>query len=168
MVSMTLFQHRMVFAHHLNVHCKKQLFARICAELHPLVCVESDDMDEAGEAEEPAHDLASKFLQRERLGTSAIGRGIALPHMVISDLDEPICCIATVKKAIDFDAADGRKVDLFGLLLLPEASSVLAAAQLEQMRALLTQRGLRTRLRSVRNAAELEALFTEELNQRAA
>ena len=150
---MVLSKNIMICAHQLDVSCKKQLFTEVSYEI-------SKHLEEGStNADEQALALANQFIQRERLGSTAIGRGIALPHIISADISNMICCIATAKRPIEFDAADGRAVDLFGMLLLPEASANTASAHLEALRQRLTQRGVRTRLRTITSSEGLKDVF---------
>ena len=62
------------------------------------------------------------LLERERLGTTGVGSGIAIPHGKLSDLDELFGVFARLEKPIDFDAVDEQPVDLIFLLLAPESA----------------------------------------------
>jgi nitrogen PTS system EIIA component len=64
--------------------------------------------------------IATALLQREQLGTTGTGCGIAMPHARVSGLVKPFAMLVRLKPAIDFDAVDGELVDVVGLLLLPE------------------------------------------------
>ena len=81
------------------------------------------------------HDLAQKaaeisgldertifetLLQRERLGSTGLGRGIAIPHGKPAGLERIVCLFAHLESPIDFDATDGEPVELVFLLLAPE------------------------------------------------
>ncbi len=147
---MVLFQDNIICAHLIDVSCKKQLFAEVASKISKHI------HDEDVLAEDAALLLANQLIQRERLGSTAIGRGIALPHIISADIPHMICCIATVKRPINFDATDGRAVDLFGILLLPEADADTASAHLEELRQRLTQRGLRSRLKTITSSDELK------------
>ena len=63
--------------------------------------------------------LARDLLRREDLGSTGVGNGIALPHARLAEVTTPFGLVCRLKKAIDFDAVDGRAVDLVVLLLLP-------------------------------------------------
>jgi PTS system nitrogen regulatory IIA component len=65
--------------------------------------------------------IADCILQREELGSTGMGGGIAIPHARIDDVTRPSGALARLRKAIDFDAIDGRPVDLVFLLLLPKS-----------------------------------------------
>lgn len=70
----------------------------------------------------PAEAVAAGLLKRESLGSTGIGVGIAIPHARFPDLSSPFGLFATLKRPIEFDAIDRRKVDLVFVLLLPEGN----------------------------------------------
>jgi PTS system nitrogen regulatory IIA component len=63
------------------------------------------------------------LLQREKLGSTGIGEGVAIPHGKVPDLQDLVVAFGRSKKGIDFDAIDGKPVHLFFLLLAPENST---------------------------------------------
>jgi PTS system nitrogen regulatory IIA component len=99
--------------------------------------------------------VAPLLLKREDLGSTGIGRGVAIPHARLLELDRPFGLLAKLKQPIEFDAIDGQAVDLVFLLLLP------AAAENGQLGALaLVARTLRpseilVRLRRAKTASEI-------------
>jgi nitrogen PTS system EIIA component len=99
--------------------------------------------------------IAPYLLKREELGSTGIGRGVAIPHARSPDLPRPFGIFAKLKQGIDFDAIDGQPVDIVFVLLLP------AAAETEALGALaLAARALRSpenlvRLRNAKSASEL-------------
>jgi PTS system nitrogen regulatory IIA component len=101
--------------------------------------------------------IAPYLLKREELGSTGIGRGVAIPHARLPDVQRPYGLLAKLKQPIDFDAIDGQAVDIVFVLLLA------AAAENEQIGALaLVARTLRppenlARLRSAKNTSELYA-----------
>jgi PTS system nitrogen regulatory IIA component len=103
----------------------------------------------------PADQVASYLLKREELGSTGIGKGIAIPHARLPELQKPYGLLAKLKQPIEFDAIDGQAVDIVFVLLLP------AAAENEALGALaLVARTLRSsenlaRLRSAKNTSEL-------------
>lgn len=71
----------------------------------------------------PEHDtfqLLESLIKRERMGTTGIGNGIAIPHGRLGNAAQPIAIVITTKEAIDFDAIDNRPVDIFIALFVPE------------------------------------------------
>ena len=61
----------------------------------------------------------TSLLERERLGSTALGHGVAVPHCRVSGLEQPLGCLVTLAEAIDYDAPDGEPVDLLFVLLVP-------------------------------------------------
>lgn len=64
--------------------------------------------------------VLSSLMSRERMGSTGIGNGIALPHGRLEGLDHVIAIVVTSKPAIDFDAIDSKPVDIFFTLLVPQ------------------------------------------------
>jgi PTS system nitrogen regulatory IIA component len=99
--------------------------------------------------------VAPYLLKREDLGSTGIGRGVAIPHARLPDLQRPYGLLAKLRHPIEFDAIDGQEVDIIFVLLLP------APADNGQLGALaLVARTLRPsenlgRLRGAKNASEL-------------
>jgi PTS system nitrogen regulatory IIA component len=99
--------------------------------------------------------IAPHLLKREELGSTGIGRGVAIPHARLPDLQRPFGLLARLKQPIEFDAIDGQPVDIVFVLLLP------APAENGQLGPLaLVARTLRppenlARLRGAKNASEL-------------
>ena len=73
----------------------------------------------AGAAGLPAGPIADALASRERLGSTGMGAGIAIPHARLSQVLRPVGVFARLRPALDFDAIDGQPVDLVFLLLLP-------------------------------------------------
>ncbi len=67
-------------------------------------------------------EIFDTLLERERLGSTAVGHGIAIPHGKLSDLNYMFGLVAKLDHPIDFDAADDQLVDIIFLLLAPEAA----------------------------------------------
>ena len=59
------------------------------------------------------------LLERERLGSTALGTGVAVPHCRVEGLEKPLGCLITLASPIDYDAPDGGAVDLLFVLLVP-------------------------------------------------
>jgi len=65
----------------------------------------------------------NKLLERERLGSTGLGKGIAVPHARLTNLHAPHACLVKLHDAIDYDASDKQKVDLVFGLFIPEHST---------------------------------------------
>lgn len=105
--------------------------------------------------------IASELLKREDLGSTGMGRGVAIPHARLPMVKKPYGVMARLKPAIDFEAIDGQLVDLVFLLLLPappEADQLVALASVA--RKFKTDELLK-QLRRVRNEFELYSAMIE-------
>jgi len=78
--------------------------------------------DEGGDDEPVVSDMniLDALINRERLGSTGIGHGIALPHARLAHIDEPLGALITLKQGVDFDSIDGEPVDIVFGLLVPE------------------------------------------------
>ena len=69
------------------------------------------------------HEVFEALLNREKLGSTGLGKGVAIPHGRMAGLDHPVCAFIKPGTAVDFDASDGQAVDLAFALLVPEDST---------------------------------------------
>jgi PTS system nitrogen regulatory IIA component len=99
--------------------------------------------------------VASCLLKREDLGSTGIGRGVAIPHARLPDLQRPYGLLARLKPGVDFDAIDGQAVDLVFVLLLPVAAEHEALAALALVARTLRSPETLARLRAAKVAAAL-------------
>jgi nitrogen PTS system EIIA component len=67
--------------------------------------------------------IVAELLKREELGSTGVGGGVAIPHARFQQAKTPFGMLVRLKKPIDYDAVDGKPVDIVSLLLLPEGSS---------------------------------------------
>ena len=99
------------------------------------------------------------LLERERLGTTGIGRGIAIPHGKHDRLNGLVGVFARIDKAIDFDAVDGEAVDLLFLLLAPPSAGVDHLKALAKVSRTLRDQTICTQLRGCEDADGIYALL---------
>ena len=71
----------------------------------------------------PQNKVYNKLLERERLGSTGLGKGIAVPHARLANLKDAHACLVKLSDAIDYDASDKQKVDLVFVLFIPEDST---------------------------------------------
>jgi PTS system nitrogen regulatory IIA component len=69
-----------------------------------------------------SEDLFELLIARERLGSTGIGKGIAIPHCRHDQVQDISCCLITLKDSVDFDAIDNNPVDILFVLVVPEKS----------------------------------------------
>ena len=77
--------------------------------------------------------LVRMLMEREQLGTTGIGGGIAIPHGKLKELASVIVCVGLSRKGITFDAMDGKPVNIFFLLFTPEGATDLHLTLLSQI-----------------------------------
>jgi PTS system nitrogen regulatory IIA component len=102
----------------------------------------------------PADRVASYLLKREDLGSTGIGKGVAIPHARLADLQRPHGLFARLKQPIEFDAIDGQAVDILFVLLLPAAAETEALAALALVARTLRPPENLARLRAAKTASE--------------
>jgi PTS system nitrogen regulatory IIA component len=108
------------------------------------------------------------LLQRERLGSTGLGHGIAIPHCKLPGLKRIVGSFARLAEPIDFDAVDGVAVDLVFVLLAPEGAGADHLKALARISRLLREPQAIDKLRSSKDAAALYAVLTESATSHAA
>lgn len=108
------------------------------------------------------------LLERERLGTTGVGAGVAIPHGKLPGLKRLYGVFARVEPAIDFDSVDEQPVDLLFLLLAPETAGADHLKALARVSRLLRDREMCEKLRGSDTADALYALLTETATSHAA
>ena len=108
------------------------------------------------------------LLQRERLGSTGIGEGVAIPHGKLPGLDRLFGLFARFDRPIDFEALDGQPVDITFLLLAPEGAGADHLKALAQVARVLREPGMLTHIRAARDAGALYALLTRSTAPQAA
>jgi len=109
----------------------------------------------------PEATIFEGLLQRERLGSTGIGEGIAIPHGKPPGLNRIFGLMARLEKPIDFEALDAQPVDVLFLLLAPEGAGADHLKALSRVARVLREPGLIERVRATRDAAALYAIMTE-------
>jgi PTS system nitrogen regulatory IIA component len=107
-------------------------------------------------------ELLGVLLEREQLGSTGIGDGIAIPHGKLKDLKQLIAVFGKSAAGVSFDAMDGRPVHLFFLLVAPENSAGVHLKALARLSRLLKRNGFRQKLMSVADAEQLYQVIVEE------
>ena len=107
--------------------------------------------------------LFDRLLERERLGSTGIGGGVAIPHGRMASMEKPVGLFARLGHPVDFDSIDERPVDTVFLLLAPEGAGADHLKALARVSRLLRDRSLVEKLRATENADALYALLVETL-----
>jgi PTS system nitrogen regulatory IIA component len=99
------------------------------------------------------------LVQREKLGSTGVGNGIAIPHGKLAKLDKLFGLFARLERPIDFEALDGQAVDLVFLLLAPEGAGADHLRALARVARLLRDPEVARKLRDSRDAEALYAVL---------
>lgn len=108
------------------------------------------------------------LLERERLGTTGVGSGIAIPHGKLPEVERLYGVFARLDKPVDFDAIDDSPVDLIFLLLAPENAGADHLKALARVSRLLRDKVTCEKLRGADSADALFAILTEDATSQAA
>lgn len=105
--------------------------------------------------------ILEKLLQRERLGTTGVGHGVAIPHAKFDQITRIFGVFARLQKPIDFESIDEQPVDLIFMLIAPESSGAEHLRTLARVSRMLRNTGFCDKLRGSHTSAALYALLTE-------
>ena len=115
-----------------------------------------------------ARGIFEALQQRERLGSTGIGNGIAIPHGKLAKVDHIFGVFARMEKPIDFESLDGQPVDLILLLIAPESAGADHLKALARAARLLRSQSTTAKLRATRDVGVLYALLADEPKTHAA
>ncbi len=114
------------------------------------------------------HDIFTALLQRERLSSTSLGRGIAIPHIKLPGLSTITCIFARLEKPVSFDSHDGEPVDLLFFLLAPEHAGGDHLKALARISRLVRDSATLEHLRAAKTADELRTVLTAPMTSHAA
>ncbi len=142
----------------LKVQGKKQLLQEVSARAAQITHI-------------PERKIFETLNERERLGSTGVGQGIAIPHGRLADIKTIVGVFARLESAIDYDAVDKQPVDLVFMLLAPEGAGADHLKALARVSRLLRNQAACEKLRAATKAEALYAILTEPMagtNSRAA
>ncbi len=116
----------------------------------------------------PAHEIYTALLQRERLSSTSLGRGIAIPHVKLPMAKAITCLFARLEKPIPFDSHDGEPVDRLFFLLAPEQAGGDHLKALARISRLIRDPATLEGLRNAKDVNELRLVLTKPLTSNAA
>ncbi len=112
--------------------------------------------------------LLEALTKREKLGSTAVGNGIAIPHANCPDIDKPKVFVALLSNSLDFNANDDQPVDIIFLLLAPDNSGSEHLQALALVSRLLRNKELTTKLRGCKNTESAFAVISQSVRGKAA
>ncbi|WP_417485609.1 PTS IIA-like nitrogen regulatory protein PtsN [Maricaulis sp.] len=116
----------------------------------------------AGITGQASRTIFDAVLQRERLGSTGVGQGVAIPHARLSGMDEVVGIFARLRTPVDFESIDGRPADLIFMLLAPENAGAEHLKALARVSRLLRREDVRQRLRAAPNGDAVHAVLSGE------
>lgn len=139
-----------------EVSSKKMMFEKLADTLvHDLDAVQA------------AH-VCAELLARERLGSTGLGEGTAIPHCRVDDVEEIRCAIIKLNKAVEFDAPDGQPVSIICGLLVPTEATDEHLKMLGGIAEFLSLPKNRENLRICNSAKDILEIFTASFDKHAA
>ena len=138
-----------------NPTSKKMVFERICNKVFAIHKINKDL-------------LLHNLIKREKIGTTTIGNGIAIPHVQNREITKPLCIITVLSKGLDFDALDNNPVDLIVFLILPESNKSGNLQILAQVSRILRNIDMTTKLRGCKSEESAYAIISQYLKNKAA
>ncbi len=115
---------------------------------------------------ENSHQLArsqvfDSLFAREKLGSTGLGQGVAIPHGRIKGLKEALGALVRMKQPVPFDAPDGQAVGLIFVLLVPDRATDVHLQILSELAQMFSDKAFRDRMRGAPSAQELHLLITQ-------
>lgn len=139
---------RLVFPH-LAAQTAEEALAEVAAELERAGVVGS------------ASDLTRRLVERETMGSTGLGGGLAIPHCKVRGLTEVVIAIGISRSGVDFHAADGQPVSVLFVVLSPADSPALHLQALARISRLIRMPGVAESLRRADDAAAVAALWKD-------
>lgn len=130
----------------LKAQSKKQVIQEMCEKAARLAGL-------------PEREVFDTILQRERLGSTGVGHGVAIPHGKLRSVDRLIGVFARLARPVDFDSLDEQPVDLVFLLIAPESAGADHLKALARVARVLRDAGFAQKLRATDDAAALYSLL---------
>ncbi len=141
--------------HNLRAKCKREALQALAEKASALV-------------DRPAADILSTLMEREQLGSTGVGDGVALPHGKMEGLGKIVGLLARLETPVSFDALDDQPVDLIFMLLAPANATAAHLKALAKVSRLLRDSNSRDALRGADSAEALFAIATAEQKHHAA
>ena len=107
----------------------------------------------------PQGRVAASLAAREKLGSTGLGQGVAIPHGRIKGLSDPVGAFARLRTPIAFDAPDGKAVGQLFVLLVPEHATDRHLQLLSELAQMFSDRGFRERLAAAADADGIASVF---------
>ncbi len=108
-----------------------------------------------GQTELSQDQIFDSLISRERLGSTGLGHGVAIPHARVQNSDKTLAAVIKLRQGVDYDAPDQKPVDLLFALLVPENSTEEHLQLLAQLAQMFSDEGFVSKLRAANDANAL-------------
>jgi nitrogen PTS system EIIA component len=139
---------------HLNDNLQAKTKAEALAELSAMIIRDYPRLAQS--------QILDILQQREKLGSTGIGDGIAIPHGKVSELEELVVAFGRSKNGVQFDSVDGKPVHIFFLLLAPEDCAGQHLKALARISKMLKTGNFRKKLMEAKNKTDLYKMIVEQ------
>lgn len=139
----------------LRASSKKGLFQEVAHRLETLTGID-------------CREICAALIERERLGSTGMGRGVAIPHCRIDGVDKIFGCLVRTSQPIDFEAVDGEPADLFYVLIAPESAGSDHLKALARVSRVFRDAEICQKLRGAKDASALRAVLCAPEHSKAA
>ena len=112
--------------------------------------------------------LVENLTKREKLGSTAVGNGIAIPHANVINIDKPYIFVSTLVNGLDFNSTDDMYVDIIFLLIAPDDQGSEHLQALALISRLLRNKELTTKLRGCKSSESALAVISQSMREEAA
>lgn len=138
----------------INESLKAKTKAEVLSELSSMITRGYPRLTQAG--------VFNVLQQREKLGSTGIGDGIAIPHGKVSNLEEVVVSFGRSREGVDFEALDGKPVHIFFLLLAPEDCAGQHLKALARISKMLKMGNFRRKLMEAKDRTDLYKIIMEQ------
>ena len=129
---------------------KKEAIGELCQLLH------------TGSKIKDADSVVTSLMEREKLGSTGIGQGVAIPHGKSESVEKLVAALGVSRRGINFESLDGEPVHLIFLLVAPPDSAALHLKALARISRLLKDKFFRQALKEAKSAEEIKKIIQEE------
>ena len=112
--------------------------------------------------------LLNNLIKREKIGTTTIGNGVAIPHVQNDQIIKPLCIVTILSDELDYEALDNNPVDIIVFLILPEINKSENLQTLAQVARLLRNTDITNKLRGCKSEESAFAIISQYLKNKAA
>jgi len=146
----------------LDILDKEAIIAGLKAQSKKEVLEELADLSGMNNDKIDVTELVGVLLDREKLGSTGIGDGVAIPHGRLDNIEKVVAVFGKSVEGIDFDSMDGKKTHLFFLLIAPDNSNGVHLKALARISRLMKNPGFRMDLMEAKSKEEIYKVFSDE------